>query len=650
MANAKATEQAISLHVENIAGITETTVELSPGVSILTGRNATNRTSLLTAIMAALGSDNATVKGGADEGRVELTVGDTTYTRQLVRQNGTITTDGDPYLSDSTLADLFVALLETNDARQAVASGDDLREVIMQPVDTSEIEAEIERHQSQREELDAKIEEISRLRERLPDLEQEKVDLQDRIQTKRDELSEIEDQIDGLNENVDEKREEKRELEEVLEELNDVRSQLETVRYELDTQKSSLDALQEERSDLEAEQSDYDDLPEGRLDGLDAEIERLRTEKENVTQSIDELQTIIQFNENLLDGNLDLFENRGGVDGDGDLTDQLLKGTEEVVCWTCGSRTDTVQIETMLENLRDLHTEHMNERNNLETEIDELKDERLELEEKRRQRTQINDQLDRIHNEIDQRESRIDDLKDQRSNLTAQVERLEAEAQELRSDADQDSELLSLHKEANRLEVEIERLEESLDEIETEITRIEDRVAEQDDLQAQREHLQSNIEDLRTRVNRLEEDAVAQFNDHMEALLDILDYENLERIWIERTEQQVRQDRQTITQDRFELHIVRSTDDGTVYEDTVDHLSESEREVTGLVFALAGYLVHEVHEEVPFMLLDSIEAIDAPRIAELVDYLEQYTDYLVVALLEEDAQALADDYQRITDI
>lgn len=650
MANAKAAEQTISLHVENIAGITETAVELTPGVSILTGRNATNRTSLLTAIMAALGSDNVTVKGGADEGRVELTIGDTTYTRRLVRQNGTITTDGDPHLSDATLADLFVALLETNDARQAVASGNDLRDVIMQPVDTSEIEAKIERHQSQREELDAELEEISRLKERLPDREQEKVDLQNRIQTRRDELSEIEDQIDDLDEDVDDRREEKQELEEVLEELNDVRSQLETVRHELDTQQSSLDALQEERSDLEAKQADYDDLPEGRLDGLDAEIKRLRTEKEDVTQSIDELQTIIQFNENLLDGNLDLFESFDGADGDGDLTDQLLEGTEEVVCWTCGSRTDTVQIETMLENLRDFHTEYMNERNDLKAEIDELEDKRLQLEEKRHQRTQIADQLNRIRDEINQRESRIDDLKDRRSNLTAQVERLEAEAQELRSDADQDSELFSLHKEANRLEVEIERLEESLDEIETEITRIEDRVAEQDDLQAQREHLQSNIEDLRTRVNRLEEDAIAQFNDHMEALLDILDYENLERIWIERTEQQVRQGRQTITQGRFELHIVRSTDDGTVYEDTVDHLSESEREVTGLVFALAGYLVHEVHEEVPFMLLDSIEAIDAPRIAELVDYWEQYTDYLVVALLEEDAQALSDDYQRVTDI
>jgi len=72
--------------------------------------------------------------------------------------------------------------------------------------------------------------------------------------------------------------------------------------------------------------------------------------------------------------------------------------------------------------------------------------------------------------------------------------------------------------------------------------------------------------------------------------------------------------------------------------------------VTGLVFALAGYLVHDVHEEVPFMLLDSLEAIDSDRIAALVDYLSEYASYLVVALLPEDAQALDDDYTRITDI
>lgn len=79
-------------------------------------------------------------------------------------------------------------------------------------------------------------------------------------------------------------------------------------------------------------------------------------------------------------------------------------------------------------------------------------------------------------------------------------------------------------------------------------------------------------------------------------------------------------------------------------------MSESEREVTGLVFGLAGYLIHDVHEEVPFMLLDSLEAIDTRRIATLVEYFQGYTDHLVVALLFDDAAALDDEYQRVTDI
>jgi len=72
--------------------------------------------------------------------------------------------------------------------------------------------------------------------------------------------------------------------------------------------------------------------------------------------------------------------------------------------------------------------------------------------------------------------------------------------------------------------------------------------------------------------------------------------------------------------------------------------------VTGLVFALAGYLVHDVHETVPFMLLDSLEAIDSARIADLIEYFRDHAPYLVVALLEEDAAALEAPHERVTEI
>jgi len=106
----------------------------------------------------------------------------------------------------------------------------------------------------------------------------------------------------------------------------------------------------------------------------------------------------------------------------------------------------------------------------------------------------------------------------------------------------------------------------------------------------------------------------------METVLELLDYANIARIWLERRETQVREDRRTVTKTVFELHVIRSTDSGTTYEDTIDHLSESEREVTRLVFALAGYLAHDLYESMPVVLLDSLETIDSDRIAALVDY------------------------------
>jgi len=71
----------------------------------------------------------------------------------------------------------------------------------------------------------------------------------------------------------------------------------------------------------------------------------------------------------------------------------------------------------------------------------------------------------------------------------------------------------------------------------------------------------------------------------------------------------------------FKLHAVRRTDSGTVYEDTVDNLSESEWEASGFMSVHTDYLAYEVYEEVPLMLLDSLEAIDADRIGALAEYL-----------------------------
>jgi len=290
----------------------------------------------------------------------------------------------------------------------------------------------------------------------------------------------------------------------------------------------------------------------------------------------------------------------------------------------------------------------MDQRQTFQSQVDDLQDEKSSLEQTQRTHERLQQKLATVEAEIDDRTATVEDLEQQRTEEQTRIESLESEVNELEDVGE--SEILDLQKETSRIEVEIEQVTADLEDIEAQIADTESKLDDREHLKQQREHITEELSTLRTRIEDLQTNAIEQFNSHMDALLDRLSYENLERIWIERTEKEVREGRRKVTKDQFELHVVRSTDSGTVYEDVVDHLSESEREITGLVFALAGYLVHEVYDHVPFMLLDSIEAVDSDRIAQLVDYLSSYSDYLVVALLEEDAQALDDSYPRIESI
>jgi len=74
------------------------------------------------------------------------------------------------------------------------------------------------------------------------------------------------------------------------------------------------------------------------------------------------------------------------------------------------------------------------------------------------------------------------------------------------------------------------------------------------------------------------------------------------------------------------MEVVREIN-GTVSKDQdLGRLSESEREVVGIT-ALTGYLVHDVNEDVPMLLIDSMEAIDSGRIATFIEEFEGVADY-----------------------
>ncbi|MXR21636.1 archaea-specific SMC-related protein [Halobacterium bonnevillei] len=634
-----ALQSAARIRAQNVGGIDETDVDLEPGVNVLVGRNATNRTSFLQAVMAALGSTNATLKGDAEEGRVELELGGDTYERKLHRVDGDVVFGGDAYLDDPELAELFAFLLESNEARRAVEHGEDLREIIVRPVDTAHLRSEIERLEGEKRDIDSELADlddvearVANREQRVAELEAEREDLQAELKEARDALDEVEAEEGGS---------------EALSELKEQRSDLEDVRFRLRTERESLESLREQREDLRQER---DTLPAGDVDvdALAENIEQLRERRSTLDAEINDLQSVIRFNEEFLEGSAGIqedIENELGAaeDTDGAVTDALLADDRQV-CWTCGTNVEADRIDSTVQHLRDLRERKLAEKAEVSEELDDLTERRKEVSNVEQRRSELEQSLERVEEEIEEREARVEELAADRDALEADVEDLETAVEDDGRDA-----ALDRAKRVNELEVQLDRVTEDLADARETVRELQARLDSREELEEQRAGVVESLRDLRERVDSVEAAAVDAFNDHMETVLDRLDYENIERIWIERTTARTKSGRQTVEQSEFELHVVRASADGTAYEDTVDHLSESEREVTGLVFALAGYLVHDVYETVPFMLLDSLEAIDSDRIASLVDYVSEYADFLVVALLPEDAQAVDVD-NRVTEI
>ncbi len=653
------------IDVENIGGITDCTVTLPPGISILTGENATNRTSFLTALNGVLGGDEPTVHGDADTGTVTLTftandgedkTSELSFTRSFTQTNGrnTVTADGDAVCDDADLV-TFATLLESNPARRAIRRGDDIRDVLMRPVDTDQLERQIRKQKQKRDALREQYQEIERNIERETELVEQRESLTSEIEDLEREIEELQAQVseyeagedmaeeaEALVNDLEAKREEKRGLQNDVEALEAERDGLLEEETELQTER---DELQSPDSSHITATGDTDE----QITELETRVSDLQERKDELNTTIDDLTRIIQINQQAVSKTSDLPGLTPDADADtdpgsGSVTDALNPDSTDdtVSCWTCGSTVEATVIESRTAELNDIVSEKRSTVSDITSEITKLREEITALRDTRRERERISDRLQQIETEKKALTDQITEKQDGIDRLTEEISDLQddvADTEDLR-----ESELLDAYEELNELQYTLGKKQSKLDDVNTDLDAVTDSRDELDDIEDEIDSITTTLEHLRTRVETIEKNVVSEFNHHMEEILDRLTYGNIERVWIERRVPSNQHG--SFDTGVFDLHIVRETDDGTAYEDTVATLSESEREVTGVIVTLAGYLVHNVAEYVPFILLDSVEAIDTQRLVELIEYIAHQTDaFLAVALLPEDAAAWPEDLQ-----
>lgn len=617
---------SLDICVQNLGGISSLETSIPAGITILSGENATNRTSFLRSVSASLGAEESasTLKTDAESGSVSLSFDEETATRKYKRNGNSVVKTGTPLSDKPELVDSFVAIFSTNPARRAVRNGgENLRSILMRGVDTAAIKSEIQSLKQQRSRLEAQLEEIERAQEKLPAKENRRQQLESDLDDVEADISRVESNIEEYKTTVDEIEK----AEDYLDSLDTRREELRRVENRIDGTKSNLQSLRDERKALEAELKSVS-IPEDRRHHLQQKKRSLESEINQLQNIVTELSDIISHNQSLLDDGkaVQTFTN------DEEVVSQIDPARTKVQCWTCGSEVEREEIISRTETLTEIRSEKNQKLRELRENLSSVKEELSSIRDDRRERENLEQDLQNTISTIESEEESLQELTEEADHLQEKIDELQKQVEE--TEELRDSNLPEAYEELSQLEHKRGKIETNLDQVNESIRSLKETIEKKDQTDERLSTVKNDLDTARGRIEKIERDIVTRFNDQMDDLIELLEYENISRVWLERKVNDQSK------HSAFEIHVVRNTEDGSVYEDSLSTLSESEREIIGIMIALSGYFVHDLDQEIPIVLFDSVEVIDAKRLETLLEYIQTYAPYIITALLPEEASAI----------
>lgn len=570
------------LTIENTRGIREGQVSIDQGVNVVRASNWHGKSSLIASVKTALGIERPLTEG-EDRGQVTLDAGEETVTVELRRtDDGEVVRTGDPYLTDDfdrLVVDLFAALDETNEVRQAVRNRENLEDVLTRPLDFEDIERRLAELREQRERVDAELERAEAAADDIP-AAQERVT---RLETTLEELRDRREEIggDGTTEDV---------LTAEREELSDLRAERERLQGRVDRLKRTVERTREE---LNAKRDELDGLTVPDAPESESELADVREEFESVQRDAKLLQDVYTANRRVVDeGRFELLA---------DVEHGLLG--DAIDCWVCGDETDRETVQANLDRMADRVADLQDRSDEYRERIEELEQRRDAVEQKRRRKADLEEAVADLEATLADREESLATARERLEEVEDRITELEESVEEI------DETVTNLESEIKYKELELEEAREELAELEQQAERREA-------LRDQRERLTEDLTRLRNRKTEIKRDMRDSFQRTMTDLLERFDtgFETARLT------------------DTFEFVVAR---DGR--EASLDALSQGERELLGIVTALSGHEAYDVGERAPILLLDDLGGLADRNLQTLVEYLETRVDYLLFTSYPEDS-------------
>ncbi|WP_435366064.1 archaea-specific SMC-related protein [Haloarchaeobius sp. DYHT-AS-18] len=600
----------LEIEVSNVGGIEELQTSFDPGSTLIAAPNASNKTSLLKAIAFGLGAEQVPIRSGASAAVVTLRIGEKSITREARRRGVGTEISGDPWLDDPEIRaqfSPFAALLEFNELRSAVRQDTDIEEALKGPIDFDSLERK-------RSDLLQKKQRLKREREQLSDIESRLAEKTAALEDARERRGDLQETLETLEE-----KHEPQTVDEELESLRNRRTELlnqkQQAREQVEATEAAIERYENEQADLLERIEDLESEVAGNdVDSLRKERNRLQSEMEELTDRVEILQSVLTANREMLNSDYT------GILG----SEHSLAG-DDVTCWNCGEMTAVSDIDSTLEDLQELVKQEKEKRREqrpaieaLKEDIDDARRTESTLEKLRSEQRQISERIGDRKSSLETQRSRLADIEANLESVTDEIE--DRKSERAAEGADIADSIEETRVELQTLDREISRLEDTRDSFREDLTR-------RDTLDTEIEDLTADIEEITERLENMERRLREQFNQAMEDLLEDLNFDGIERIWLD---------------GEFEIVVAREVD-GAVQEDSVSNLAESERELVGLVLGLSGYLAYGLAETVPVLVLDSLGALDNARVERLLTYFRDIPEFLIAAVHPDTADSFDDD-------
>ena len=567
------------IDIQNIAGIRRGSASIQPGINAVRASNWQGKSSFLEAIRTAAGIGTSLTEGEA-EGRVSLHTETGESTIELARVDDRVTTRGEPLLADDQdriCVNLFAFLDETNEIRRLVHASENLEDVLTRPLDFENIDERIAELRHEREQVETELDQAQQAANQLAQAEAQVTEHEqrlDQLNERRDELGASSDEVPGTSgkrNRLSDARAERERLDNRMERLQDSLSMAEA-------------QLGEKRDELE-------NLTVPDASELTSELNEVRSTLEDLERDIELVRSVYEANQRVLD------EERTHLVSSVDhaLDDDRLS------CWVCGSDAATLTVKDHLAELRSTIESLQVEATRHREAVEELEAEEKEVASKQQRARTLERDITDLEATLADREESLESAQARRDELESQIEELAAEVEE------RDEQLVDLETEIKYTETELEAARE-------EVETLENRADRQEVLESELEDLIDEIEQLRTRKETLKQRVRDAFDESIEDILDRFD---------------VGFESARLTS-QFDLVVAR---DGR--EAALDALSEGERELLGIVAALAGHEAYDVDERLSIILLDGIGGLANENLHSLVEYLTERAEYLVLTTYPE---------------